>query len=80
MIFHTPPKNQGQMVTYSYASAEDGMVIQRVHDSSIGRTSYYSSKALSNDDGEYWNQAPKNKRWKWLTALELRYILDQCGL
>ena len=80
MIFHTPPKNQGQIVECSYASTEAGMVVRRVKDYSVGRENYYSSKVISTDEGDYWNQAPKNKRWKRLTALELRYIMDRCGL
>jgi hypothetical protein len=67
--FHTPPRNQGQMVTVSYGAAYP-YVICREHDASGPQTKYSISRMLSDDQGDYWNNAPRNKRWRLMTARE----------
>ena len=63
-MFHTPPRNQGQIVEVSYASA-DGYVIRRSLDQSPdGPTEYAISRCLSGDEGDYWNGGPRNRRWR----------------
>lgn len=77
VTFHVPPRNQGQSVTYSYAQTEDGHVIECREDRSDGETSYRISKALANDEGDYWNGGPRNKRWRAVTPKEIkRYGLN----
>lgn len=49
--FVTPPENQGQIVTHSYAYAAEGVIIERVHDASDRTTRYYAYK----DDGSEWD-------------------------
>lgn len=67
MTFHTPPRNQGQIVTVSYAAVE-GNVIQQIHDASDGSIRYYISEMLEDDQGDYWNGEPDNNDWRKLTA------------
>ena len=71
ITFCTPPVNQGQIVTVSYAAAYP-YVICCVHDASDGTTTYSAAKMLTDDDGDYWHGAPSNKRWRKMTAQELR--------
>lgn len=75
--FITPPENQGQIVEVSYA-AVGNEVIRRTHDQSDKSTEYAASKALNGDEGDYWNGAPANKRWRTITADEaMRLIVDE---
>jgi len=71
IVFHVPPRNQGQIVEVAYA-AVDGMVIQRVYDRSDRSINFSTSKMLKGDEGEYWNGEPSNKRWRRMTIEELR--------
>ena len=65
LTFHTPPENGGQIVTESYAcDAENNQVVMRQYDASDRTTEYYASRALVDDDGDYWNGAPSNKQWR----------------
>ncbi len=65
--FHVPPRNQGQIVEVAYALfAEGNLVVKRVHDGSDGSATYYISPVCDDDDGDYWNGAPKNKDWQEL--------------
>ena len=73
-IFHVPPENQGQIVEVAYA-AVGGHVVERTHDRSDGSTRYSVSKMLADDQGEYWNGAPRNKRWKPISE---RQFEDLC--
>lgn len=67
LTFHVPPRNQGQMVEVAYAADfESNVVIQRVHDQSDRSVAYYISDMMD-DDGDYWNGAPPNKRWRMMT-------------
>jgi hypothetical protein len=74
--FHLPPVNAGQIVLVSYAAA-NGWVIERTYDQSDRSTGYRISKALADDEGDYWNGEPANRRWRKLTAAEMkRYGLE----
>ena len=71
LVFHTPPQNQGQIVAESYAMA-DGLVICHRSDASDRTSEYFVSRALRDDEGDYWNAPPTNRRWRKMTAAELR--------
>ena len=43
--FQTPPRNQGQIVTVSYATTGRGAQIERRHDASDGQLRYYWLKS-----------------------------------
>jgi hypothetical protein len=72
--FHVPPRCQGQMVEIAYAATEDGHVVKaRTDRSEPGEGStYVISAMLKDDDGDYWNGEPHNKRWRDLTPAELK--------
>jgi hypothetical protein len=36
LVFETPPRNEGQIVEYSYATTKSGAVIEQRHDGSDG--------------------------------------------
>jgi hypothetical protein len=59
----TPPECGGQIIDVSYA-ADGNRVLMHVHDRSDGSHAYYSSKRLADDEGDYWNGSPANRRWK----------------
>jgi hypothetical protein len=59
--FTTPPRNQGQIVTISYAvDGENEQVVSRSHDASDG-TESYAVTALDNLVGKFepWNSVPR---------------------
>ena len=62
----TPPENQGQIVIVSYAGA-DGTVYRQTFDQSDRTAEYHASRALVDDEGDYWNGAPANRRWRKVT-------------
>jgi len=75
-IFHTPPRNQGQIVEVTYAMIDD-QVIRRIHDRSDMTTRYAISRASVGDEGDYWNREPHNCRWRKIGAAEVdRMIHD----
>lgn len=77
IVFHVPPANQGQIVFESYAAVGD-YVIRRRFDGSDRSDKYAIAKALAGDEGDYWNRAPRNKRWRAITADEAgRLIAEQ---
>ncbi len=76
MTFHTPTSNQGQIVEVSYACNE-GYVIRCTLDQSDRTTIYDISKCLNNDDGDYWNRAPANQRWKRMSDVDVSRWLEQ---
>ena len=76
MEFHVPPANGGQIVEVAYAM-EDGMVFQCIYDASCRSVRFLVSKALVRDQGDYWNGAPANRRWRTLTAIELQPVALQ---
>ena len=79
MRFFVPPGYDGQIVTYSYATCLHrgvGYVIEERFDASDRTTTYAISKLLSSDDGEYWNHAPRNKRWRKISQDEFESIRD----
>lgn len=45
LIFETPARNQGQIVTYSYATTASGAIIDRRHDGSDQSVHYYWRKS-----------------------------------
>jgi hypothetical protein len=63
MRWYVSPKNQGQIVEYAYAVC-DAWVYRRITDRSDGSVTYAQSRALSDDRCDYWQSAPKNKRWR----------------
>lgn len=71
----TPPEDQGQIVVVSYALCYD-VVIQRWLDQSDGQIIWSKSRALKNDEGDYWNGGPSNKRWTRISAEEADKILS----
>lgn len=77
MTFHTPPKNQGQIVEVSYALIDGGIVIRKTHDRSNGKTEYAESAVLTSDEGDYWNVSPANKRWRKLSPREVAYMFEK---
>ena len=59
--FITPPENQGQIVTRSYAyAAEDGVIIEHEYDASDRTTRYYAYEDGDKDGSEWdpWNGVP----------------------
>ena len=75
VTFHVAPENQGQIVEYGYALSDGGdWVICRERDRSNNTVSYFKSRTLKYDEGDYWNAPPRNKRWRKISekeALEL---------
>lgn len=67
--FHVPSENGGQIVQVSYAADEtEGKVVMRIYDGSDGSETYYVSRALVDDTGDYWFYGPDNKRWREVIA------------
>lgn len=63
--FITPPECGGQLVEVSYAADfEAGYVYRRKRDRSVGETTIHRSRILVDDECDYWNGRPANKRWK----------------
>jgi hypothetical protein len=76
--FIVPPRNQGQIVEVSYAGTLDGYVIRQIYGQCDQKKSFAISRALVDDDGEYWNGSPKNKRWRKMTEKEMtKYGLSE---
>jgi hypothetical protein len=73
--FHTPPRNQGQIVEVSYTMI-DGQVIRKTYDQSDRSTEYAASAALAHDEGDYWNQEPRNKRWRKISADDVQRMIE----
>lgn len=60
-IFTTPPENQGQIVTVSYAlAADDEAIIESIYDASDRTQGYRAYAYADDDDGDWapWNGAP----------------------
>lgn len=45
LVFETPDRNRGQIVTYSYATTKSGAKIEERHDGSDGSLHYYWVKS-----------------------------------
>jgi len=45
LVFETPARNQGQIVTYSYATTKSGAKIEQRHDGSDQSVHYYWVKS-----------------------------------
>lgn len=55
----TPPKCQGQIVLYSYAPGDEGVIYMRVWDQGDGTREYYK-RLLSDDEAfEPWQTEPE---------------------
>lgn len=84
----TPPENQGQIVTESYAS-DDEACYSRVHDGSDGSTSYYVARfggksAVPESWFEPWNGVPDAPGVTWeriadSTAARITYTYHEDG-
>lgn len=68
MNFIVPPENAGQIIENAYCLFGD-YVYKRVYSRATLNCIYFKSKALKNDEGDYWNRAPRNKRWKRIHIL-----------
>lgn len=58
LMYHTPPADQGQIVTVSYAGTYDGRVLRRIDDASDGSTRYWVAD-LADDDVPGLNCTPE---------------------
>jgi len=57
--WHTPPRNQGQIVLVSYGIDEDGTAWQKTFDQSDRSTSYEDLGPIGDfDEWEPWNSEP----------------------
>ena len=61
--FVTPLKYQNQIVEVSYLMDGD-RVWRRIHNRSDNSYTFYSSIPLKDDDGNYYENPPKNRRWR----------------
>jgi hypothetical protein len=58
-LFITPPRNQGQIVTRSYAIGDDGeTIVEECHDGSDGSRTL-TAYAAPDAPFEPWNEVPK---------------------
>lgn len=62
LTMHIPPVCQGQIVEVAYG-LHLGTVYRRVTDRSDSSVEYARSRALADDEGDYWNREPGNRRW-----------------
>lgn len=62
--FHTPPKCSGQTVLASYGCDDNGFVYRKIIDQSDNAMTIDRSRMLMDDDGDYYNSEPRNKRWR----------------
>jgi hypothetical protein len=53
-------------------------VIRRIYDQSDRSMEFHVSKALLDDQGDYWNGAPTNKRWRKISKAEVDRICEEC--
>ena len=70
MNWITPPECQGRIVEVSYALRGD-KVLRRHFDRSDRSTCFFSSTVLTDDQCEWWNGEPRNKRWRRLSRREI---------
>ena len=70
MTMHTLPRNQGQTVEVAYGQ-RDGLVFRRRLDRSTQTETWAVSTILAHDTGDYWQQAPRNRRWRTITQPEM---------
>ena len=75
-MFFTPPANQGQIVEVSYAVVGE-RVVRKHHDRSDGTTTYADSKLLNDDDADYWNAAPANRKWRVISAAQFERMVEE---
>lgn len=78
--FHVSPRNQGQIVEVAYAACY-GDVVRRITDQSIGtgrpgRVEYAVSKMRADDEGDYWQATPANRRWRKISEAEAQRYLE----
>ena len=81
--FIIPPECDGQIVTRSYALLyernDQPIVVRLTYDSADGSRSFDVARPLPRDSGEYWNGAPRNKRWKSATLPYVNGLLIENG-
>jgi len=68
--WQTPRDCQGQNVECSYAVAYPGRVVEQCTDETR-TTRYRVAKMLTDDDGHYQHEGPRNLRWRSVDAAEL---------
>ena len=73
MNMHVAPEDQGQIVECSYGH-HNGYVYRRTWDRSDNSERFDASPMLVDDDGEYWNGPPANRRWRRISADEFDAI------
>ena len=78
--YHVAPINQGQIVEVAYAACDGGYVVRRTVNQSIGadrpgRTEYAVSKMRADDEGDYWQSTPTNRRWRKISAAKAQQML-----
>jgi hypothetical protein len=56
--WHTPPENQGQIVTVSYASAGD-VALEKIYDASDRSCEIYVYRHAVRGEWDPWNGTPK---------------------
>jgi len=73
-IFHVCPRNQGQIVEVAYAACY-GDVVRRITDRSNGSVTFDVAKMRKDDEGDYWQTEPSNRRWRKISEKEAgRYL------
>ena len=76
--FICPPECGGQIVSREYCCLGD-MVVRLTHDRSDGPLLFHTSTRLKGDQGEYWNGAPRNRRWRAVPVDEVNELLHDWG-
>ena len=76
--FITPPECGGQAVSREYWLVGD-TVVRHTHDRSSGQSCFHVSRRLARDTGEYWNGAPKNRRWRSTSKEHINSLLHDWG-
>lgn len=74
MRFIIPPENAGQIIENAYCLYGD-YVYKRVYGRDTRNCIYFRSKSLKNDEGDYWNGAPRNKRWERIYSVPVDHPL-----
>jgi hypothetical protein len=75
LTFHTPRRNQGQIVRVSYGliydeERKEAVVVRHTFDASTRRERFEVSPAREGDEGYYWDDPPANDDWHAATPEE----------
>jgi hypothetical protein len=78
--FHVSARNQGQIVEIAHAACY-GNVVRRITDQSIGtgrpsRVEYAVATMMADDEGDYWQTEPANRRWRKISEAEAQRYLN----